>query len=827
MNHRTALATGAYAVDLRAAVTADPAAPVRAAVQGAGGYGKTTLLGELAEVYRRAGVPVLDAASAGAATAESAVLVDDAHRLDEPAVRDLVEAARRPGCRVIATYRPWPRTAALGELVGALNGGEPPVLLPPLGRPEIVERARDVFGPAPTKQWLDWLHGQTGGVPRFVGRLLAALDPRDPGEPHTPRAVLEQFQHDLDQFGGGARACLSALAVGAAPHPDLLAALLDLPHETVLAAMGEVRASGFVDANDGLLPIARQAVTVLTPWDQRVRVVRQLAERQLDRGGAVLGLVRPLLGSEVATVPDPTMAAAFEKAGDEASSEAPELADGLYAAAVSAGTPANAVAARRARAAAGAGDLDEALRLADQVLVDETVRDRALGAQVAASALAHRGLLARSAELCRWSVQQQPWSGDRAFATVGLIGTGRLDEADGLPGGQADAGPPTSLSGAVAQLADGVRESVAGSSGHALSTLVRAASLSESVGRAVLLPDSPASIAAVVALHCGELDVAESVLDRALRAGTGGPPLGVRHRLLAAWVPLVRGDTVSARAGLDRATSGRGLSTRDNLVATGLEAGIANRDNDTAALSAVRGAVRKAVAEHSVDLFSLLPLGELAVAAARLHDQDWFAPYLAQARSLLSDLGDPPLWTSLLEWKALQAAVVLEELDTVQRLAERLRALAHDNQLSAAVADAADTWLAVLRGSIDQQQAERSARGLHAAGMTWDGARLAGQAAVRTSDRSAMLALLECARSLQGKPPRPRSVGDEPGSEALSGREQEVVELVLAGLTYKQIGKRLFISAKTVEHHVGRIKQRLGCTSREDLLARLRELVEH
>lgn len=69
-------------------------------------------------------------------------------------------------------------------------------------------------------------------------------------------------------------------------------------------------------------------------------------------------------------------------------------------------------------------------------------------------------------------------------------------------------------------------------------------------------------------------------------------------------------------------------------------------------------------------------------------------------------------------------------------------------------------------------------------------------------------------------------MGDEPGSEALSGREQEVVELVLAGLTYKQIGKRLFISAKTVEHHVGRIKQRLGCTSREDLLARLRELVE-
>jgi DNA-binding CsgD family transcriptional regulator len=43
-------------------------------------------------------------------------------------------------------------------------------------------------------------------------------------------------------------------------------------------------------------------------------------------------------------------------------------------------------------------------------------------------------------------------------------------------------------------------------------------------------------------------------------------------------------------------------------------------------------------------------------------------------------------------------------------------------------------------------------------------------------------------------------------------------------MTYKQIGDQLFISAKTVEHHVARIRQRLGCTSRSDLLARLREL---
>jgi DNA-binding CsgD family transcriptional regulator len=52
-----------------------------------------------------------------------------------------------------------------------------------------------------------------------------------------------------------------------------------------------------------------------------------------------------------------------------------------------------------------------------------------------------------------------------------------------------------------------------------------------------------------------------------------------------------------------------------------------------------------------------------------------------------------------------------------------------------------------------------------------------------------------------------------------------VAELVLEGLTYKQIGERLFISAKTVEHHVARMRQRLGSTSRAELMAHLRLIV--
>jgi DNA-binding CsgD family transcriptional regulator len=44
-------------------------------------------------------------------------------------------------------------------------------------------------------------------------------------------------------------------------------------------------------------------------------------------------------------------------------------------------------------------------------------------------------------------------------------------------------------------------------------------------------------------------------------------------------------------------------------------------------------------------------------------------------------------------------------------------------------------------------------------------------------------------------------------------------------MTYRQIADRLYLSAKTVEHHMARIRQRLGCADRHELLSRLREIL--
>ena len=132
-------------------------------------------------------------------------------------------------------------------------------------------------------------------------------------------------------------------------------------------------------------------------------------------------------------------------------------------------------------------------------------------------------------------------------------------------------------------------------------------------------------------------------------------------------------------------------------------------------------------------------------------------------------------------------------------------------------------------------------------GLGWEAAQLVGRAAPLAGDRRAVAGLHAAARALDSAvdgeaaaeedapdaapvvpeqalaSPGTAADGDQPG---FTERELEIGQFILAGLTYKQIGERLYLSAKTVEHHVARMRQRLGVASRDELFGLLRAALE-
>lgn len=72
-----------------------------------------------------------------------------------------------------------------------------------------------------------------------------------------------------------------------------------------------------------------------------------------------------------------------------------------------------------------------------------------------------------------------------------------------------------------------------------------------------------------------------------------------------------------------------------------------------------------------------------------------------------------------------------------------------------------------------------------------------------------------------------RMLGQDKASDraaTLSPREVEVVSLMAEGLTYDQIGERLFLSGKTIKTHSSRAMQKLGVSDRSAAVAKAMRL---
>ena len=518
----------------------------------------------------------------------------------------------------------------------------------------------------------------------------------------------------------------------------------------------------------------------------------------------------------------------------------PARAARLYRAAADAG--ATQLSSRLADALALTGDCATAGRIADELLGSEDATERAAAVRIAASVAVHDGSSAQAADLFRWL-------GPYPDAFVGAAGAIVSLAVGDLPAARTalsadSAGPPTSTSRAARNLAEGLLLSLEAPYPSAVARLGQ--SITAEQQPTGVAPDTPAALVTLAALHGGDPVRARSVIGRAVRASPQDSPentafVARRHRLLLGWVRMLDGHLAAAAADVTAvaADAESALHRRDALWAAALQTAIARRSGDSGAVQKHWYAAMEVLAEYSMDLYSLLPLGELWVAAARMRQVDRLQHTLDEAFALLDSLGNPLLWSVPLHWAGVHAGILANSPEAVAPHGQALTAAAAQSTFAKALATAGRTWLRVLANHVDTDEVSAAARSLSQFGLTWDATRLAGQAALHTPDGRVSGAMLQLARDLKQSTAidttpdldAPTAVDTShpgptrPASTKLSDREREVAELLLLGMPYRDIGTQLFISAKTVEHHVARIRRRLGAESRSEMLSMLRAMV--
>lgn len=637
------------------------------------------------------------------------------------------------------------------------------------------------------------------------------------------------------------RELLLALSMGfALPGPlpsDLQRKVESSGVESLDVLIQRAESSGLLTPDGTVVGPAQQALLAVAPTTKVHALQRELVSVYTTNGQPLGDLARELARGGLA---DRRVAAELEHAGNKALEHDPGLAYQLYDEALLAGSDEQATAARRAQAAAANGDLDTATRIVDSLLVQQDAPDVRRAADVAAAIWAQRGMLARGADVYSW-LGSSRIGPSAPLAAVALVGCGDKSGAEGIFRADAPPSSPTLLAAAFAQIGQGILQSLAADPHQGLQMLIHASDMLNAAGAALPLPETPAALAALMALHSGEPNLAETICRSAAAARQGGDTARPRLFLLQAWSAMMQDRLEDARLAINEASKANHwpLVPRDEFLCSALEVALARRHGDFPELLKAWDRAREATLHTAVDLYSLLPWGELMIAAARLRESGRVTVYLDEAWDLLERLGNPPLWAIPFHWSAVQAALLNESPTDLAPHGAALARAAGQSRLAAVLAAAGKAWVTVLAERFHPHDVETAARALGGVGMPWEGARLAGHAAARANDRKDMVRLLSCARELhpqassagtgtpvpaesRSAPPVEKGNGMQPDGAGLSEREKEVARLVLDGKTYREIGEAIYISPRTAEHHIARMRRRLGAENRSDLMAKLR-----
>jgi DNA-binding CsgD family transcriptional regulator len=295
-------------------------------------------------------------------------------------------------------------------------------------------------------------------------------------------------------------------------------------------------------------------------------------------------------------------------------------------------------------------------------------------------------------------------------------------------------------------------------------------------------------------LFAGELSAAARLLDeeRLIGEATGSPPIGYTEMTLAAW----RGREPAASALIEAASreaTARGVGRMVNAATSAtsvLHNGLGRHDlaRDAAWLAFERDQLG----------FGPFVVSELAEAASRTGDEDlvraaldWLSERTEYTRATPSEwaLGIEARVRALLSEGETADRLYRESIDHLSRTRVRVQ-LARGHLLYG-------EWLRRRRRRLDARAQLRTAHDLLTA---------MGIEAFAERARRELLAT--------GQTARKRTVQT---SEELTAQEALIARLAREGLSNPEIGTRLYISARTVQYHLGKVFAKLDISSRAQL----------
>ena len=795
-----------------------------------------------------------------------ALMLDDLHWADDASVEFVLHLLRRPPrAAAVAVFALRPLAPAPQLLDAARNAPTcEQVSLAPLSHEASLALLHDVSD----RELKERIVREAGGNPLFLQEMARIM--RHPGA-SLPPTLVAAVQLEVQGLTDAARTLVEGAAVAGDPFdPELAAAAAGLDPLDALALLDGLVATDLLRPASGRAfqfrhPLVRRAVYDAAPPGWRLAAHERAAAALSSRGASPTA--RAYHVEQAARPGDETAVALLAEAAATAADTSPATAARWFGAAAALlphdePTRRAELLAPMAMSLANAGRLDDAREALIEVLAllpsEPTPTRLAVTAACAAveqtlgqHAVARRRLLAAlheappeaeamlsfelalaafhmgdEAEMRRWAERACATAGAhdaallcgaQALVAVGMVRAG--ETAEGLEliaraGRRFDALDDAALAARLdACFVFGMCQLLIETPRAGKPTFVRALAIARATRQGHML--APLSIGRSMGL-VGLLDL-EAAARESEEAEEIARLQGVQYQLywslwVRAWVHWERGETSAVdRVAAECERMADGLDEDSRVVRTGRcnMAALRAEQEPEAAIAAMvdAGGPMLERADQNWVTWLLLQLVRAAIAAERLDDaRRWTDQLVAhaervglagsQARALMARAelalvdGDGAGAAELSREAAARAQQVGLQLDDVGARLLEGRALALTGDRDAA--------LAVLHRVVADAAAASALR-LHDAAareLRRLGARVSAEAR-RMTDAAAGGGRLD----------------------ALTPREREIAELVAQGQANKQVAATLFLSEKTIEHHLSRVYAKVGVRSRTELAA--------